>query len=401
MKLLSNVKKLAAFSAATTLPIFSLTAANWAQDATGTFNWEDAVNWSTNPSPAPGDTGAATGEIANILSGSLQNRNLVVDINSNLPVATGNVRIDASQGATASNVLNINNGGTLNANNTTTTLLTLNEGGTNNPGASATINVFTGGTLNASQIRLARDEGTSSVNVNGGAVNWTGGGGGAPFAMRTDSANATAELNISNGGTFTSDNNGAQFLMGSATSLVTVSGSSTFQMLGNSGVGGRAILNMNTPNAVATDTKISLDGSSATFVVEDINLFSQTVSGSMATLELTADSAGVSTVDIINSGNINLSSDGTTNSILDLDLTNYNLANGTSLVIADYTNGNYNGGTFDTINVTGANFDSIDYLTGSLITVNVTAVPEPAAYALLFGVTGLVFGVIQRRKSSK
>ncbi|WOO40930.1 PEP-CTERM sorting domain-containing protein [Rubellicoccus peritrichatus] len=384
MTTLSNVRKLALFSAATTITsLIPLSAATWTNNVTGTYDWTDAANWDTDP--APGVTGSAAGEVANISPSAVaQNLDITVNLGSNLPVSTGNLRFDAGQGATASTVVNVNSGGVLNANNAGNTLLSINEGGSNNSGAVARLNVNTGGSVEAGQIRLARDDGTSTLSINGGSFNMTGGG---QFEMRSDrGADAIAVFQM-NAGTFTSGGN-RSILMRTYDSQILLSGTADFDgqnltALKDVGIAGSsALIELTGSNIAKADFKaidaFGVDGVSSTF-----------------TLGFVADAAGVSAINSI--GELDLVGNATQDdAVLNLDLTAYTGGAGT-ITLASYGT---LVGTFGSINVIGG-AGTIDYGSGTGDSITFTVIPEPTTYAALFGMVGLALGAIRRRKSGK
>ena len=118
------------------------------------------------------------------------------------------------------------------------------------------------------------------------------------------------------------------------------------------------------------------------------------------TTEFVANAVGVTTLEL---AEIRL--DG---GILEVDLTNYNIASGTTLALFDYNvmNGSATGsGIFNTITLTGGLTGTIDYAFDqgggdlAIALTNIAVVPEPSSYALLLG--GLVLGasVLRRRRA--
>ena len=349
------------------LPFFGLSlllssgtqAASWS--AVGGGDWDDDANWSTAYYPGgPGAPASENSQISGINGGTR-----IVELNSNLST-THDMRIDGGQGASAT-TLNVNPGGTLNATNAGNSILTINEGGPNTATNSATVNVFTGGTINVGQIRMGRDAdgGTSSLNIAGGTIFMSGGG---HFEMRSDSVASLGVFSMS-AGSFSSGGN-RNLIMGNFDSRLNFSGTASF--------GGQNLTLQTAAGQVGSTDTISVIGS----VITDLT-FKAINAGPSATFDFSFDAGGVKAIDSL--GLLDL--DG---SSLSVDLGTYT---GTApVVLFGYGSLSNSFGSQDI--PSGWSLDT-DFNGGSQIAL-VRAIPEPATGSL--AICALVFGLIRRRR---
>lgn len=335
-------------------------SAVWSSPAGG--DWDNPNNWNTAFYPGgPGAPASETSQISGINDGSR-----IV----NLDVALGtthDMRIDAGQGS-SSTTLNVNSGGTLNATNAGNTILTINEGGGNTATNSATVNIFTGGTVNVGQIRMGRDTdgGTSTLTVAGGTLFMTGGG---QFEMRSDSLASLGIFNIS-GGSFSSGGN-RNLLMGNFDSRLNFSGTADFD-------GSNLTLLTASGQAGSTDL-VNVTGSG----ILRLDFRAITASPS-TTFEFNLDAGGVKAIDSLNQ----LDLDGAT---LDVDLGSYS---GTDPIVL------FNYGTlvnsFGTSNTIPAGWTLDTAHNGGTQIALINSIPEPSSS--LLGLLALTITMSRRRR---
>jgi len=244
------------------------------------------------------------------------------------------------------------------------TNLTIGQG-FGGPGT-GTLNV-SGGTLNTVGLTMGQYDGSvGTLNVNGGTVNLT--------ATQNNfiGNTGTASINVSDG--FLVGASQARLWMGSGgTASLNISGGRVGTAAGTSyGV----TLYMNQGGTA----NLTIDGS-----VGAMNFDTVRINGSAGTttINMNADADGIST---LYAAAIQTQGAGTQN--LNIDLTNYNVSNGTSITLFDsdfavistninnvFDSININGGT-GTINVTAQG-------SGSIVTLDNIVVPEPSSLALM------------------
>lgn len=291
-----------------------------------------------------------------------------MNLSSALANDLGTLRVD---GRAAGVSLDLNSGASV-----TATSFLINEGGTT-AGDTGTVNVNSGASLTFSGGQIARESGTATLNVEG-SVTQTGG-----FTFRNNVSDAAGIVNVTGSGSY---NTNSRVTMSSADAQLNLSDSATFSQSTD-------FIDMRGGSNAGSKANITLTGSNVSFTANQIVGFS-TTDGSTAEISFVADASGVSAMSL---GVLDLNNPlGFATSILNVDLSAMSIVGSTSLVLADFT-GSGLFGTFDTINLTGATFDSIDYATGNQITLSVAAIPEPAS-ALFLGLAGVALALVKRRK---
>ncbi len=312
------------------------------------------------------------------------------------------------------------------------TSATINSGtATYTPGADFT--VAGGAALTINGGTWTQDTGIAWINVgnvSGGTINVNSGGAfnfGTAQNMRVGFNGGTGLVNV-NGGTF--DTNGSNFEV-SATGTLQTSGSATVTAneiaLNGAATFNGGTVNINNFGAGSVGYNLSVGGANVTltgggnFVTNDTSSFSVS-SGSFATTgEFQPNTANGATVSLTG-GNLDVGliaiQGGETDSF-NLDGTDLSIANGGTFE-GVFSNGGYinvvdpSSSIFiDNLTVAGATglFDSrIRYngvadenlfnivQDGSGVLITPTAVPEPQAFAMAFGVIMLGLAVIRRRR---
>jgi len=355
-------------------------AATFTGNGDGT-TWEDAGNWNT--AQFPGEAGFPANQQLDI--DGISNGNRVVNLNSDIGSGYNDFRVDAKSN-TGTTVLNLNAASSVVADGKADTYLSINEGDTNNAAASSTVNLS--GDLQVGQLRFARDNGTATLNVLDGAnltVTHLGGNG---VQMRNDKdlGEAVAILNVSGGtATFGSATAGKFLKMGTVDSRVLISGNAVFNGIG---------LTLDTQDAskVGSTDLIRVTGSDASITFKAARAWRDdaNTTGSV-TFDFVADAGGVSTVDILNL--LDLDGNGSTDFAPDLTIDISAYTGSDDLVLFDY--GSLDG-TFANVTITGGS-GTLDYNYMGNNQIALTAIPEPASFALL-GLGGLVM-VTRRRKA--
>ena len=255
----------------------------------------------------------------------------------------------------------------------THTVATLEVGKGFGSAGTGTLDV-TGGTLNTTNLTVGQyNSSVGSINVDGGALVITN------DANLGDTANGT--LSLSNGSvsfTDTAQLAFVQFGFGAGTGTIDISGGAWSGGRFNMGNGGTSVFN--------------LSNSTATFNAYGF----QTGGAGTQTFDLTTDANGITQL------NTTVFTLGGTSDILNIDLSNYNIANGTSLTLVDAEFSNIAAmGTFDSVNIFGGT-GTLNYTndgSGAIITLDgITVVPEPSTYALLGGCFALSAVMLRRRQ---
>ena len=232
-----------------------------------------------------------------------------------------------------------------------------------------------GGTLTTTNLNVGQyDSSNGVINVNGGAFNVSN------DAIFGDTA--SGGINLSSGSVSFTDANAhlafIQFGFGAGTGTIDISGGTWSGGRFNMGNGGTSVFN--------------LSNSTATFNAYGF----QTAGSGTQTFNLTTDANGITQM------NTTAFTLGGTNDTLNIDLSDYNISNGTSLTIVDAEFSNTGTmGTFDNVNITGGT-GTLNYTNdgfGAIITLDdITVVPEPSSYALISGCLALSSLMLRRRR---
>jgi autotransporter-associated beta strand protein len=287
-----------------------------------------------------------------------------------------NIRFATNVGNTGSNSLNIS-GGSLtfysDAGSTVGGTGVIDLMNTAATGATNTINL-NGGTLTANQIKASQAaSGTRVINFNGGTLK----SGSSSLAATFLASGVASTANVRNGGAII-DTNGNTVTIGQALVHSTVGGDlATDGGLTKNGTGTLTLSGANTYTGTTTVNAGTLaTGSTGTFGAGNVTV----LAGAALTFGNNTSIADLATLTFTNTSTINLSFSGTETlaSVYD-SVTATGLADGTYTASALNT-------AFNVSVFTGA---------GSFI---VSAIPEPATYAALFGALALVGAAWNRRR---